>query len=323
MTAVAVREPEPTFRCLHEAVGSALGWLGASDGEVIASLEVAGVAGWPGHPMMDPICRWLAGAIPELGVQLEGDRLRVWLGSTDTAVVPLPEPARGALARIAAGDAPALLLDPQPPLLPGPDLQDAYPRSYLEQLYPLVAYPADEPAPEACTEVDLVDEVRCRVCGCTEDAPCEVECVPDGYGSCYWVTDEELLAAGVEPMLGDVCSACILVAAGTARLPAPMPAAEPEAPPARQRDTVTIPAVPAAAGDRGSALVRFAVAAGAAAAGAFLLAAVGAEPWLVPLAVSVPGMAGAAWIARLRRCTYAARHRPGHRPAHAAPQGAS
>ncbi len=46
-----------------------------------------------------------------------------------------------------------------------------------------------------------VDEASCRVCGCTESAACP--------GGCRWATDEEQIAAGLEPMEGDLCSACL------------------------------------------------------------------------------------------------------------------
>ena len=41
----------------------------------------------------------------------------------------------------------------------------------------------------------------CRNCGCTEDDAC-----PSG---CAWATTEQQLAAGLDPMLGDLCTACL------------------------------------------------------------------------------------------------------------------
>jgi hypothetical protein len=48
-----------------------------------------------------------------------------------------------------------------------------------------------------------LDGPACRVCGCTEDRACP--------GGCWWATDEEQLAAGLDPMTGDLCSACLPV----------------------------------------------------------------------------------------------------------------
>ena len=49
---------------------------------------------------------------------------------------------------------------------------------------------------------DAPDELAaCRRCGCTEDRAC-----PSG---CGWVADDEQIAAGLEPMLGDLCTACL------------------------------------------------------------------------------------------------------------------
>lgn len=286
MTAAeTVREPESTFRCLHEAVADVLGWLGASEGQVLAALEASSATGWPGHPMMDPICRWLAAAVPVLGVQLEGDRLRVWDGDADVALVPLPEPVRQAQARIAAGDVPTLVLDPQPPPLPGPDLQDAYPRSYLEQLYPLplVMYPADE---------NLTDE--------------EYDTFAARWREQHQGVANAHRVVVLEPA-SDACEEADLVDEAQAR-------------PARQADTVTIPAVPASTGDRGNALVRTSILCGIGAVAAFLLAAGGAAQAAgVIVAATWPGVALAAWRPwLLRRRPYLARHRPGYRPAHAA-----
>jgi hypothetical protein len=47
---------------------------------------------------------------------------------------------------------------------------------------------------------------HCRVCGCTEDRACP--------GGCAWAGDAELRAAGLEPMDGDVCTACVPGAGG-------------------------------------------------------------------------------------------------------------
>lgn len=41
------------------------------------------------------------------------------------------------------------------------------------------------------TDEDLSGEARCRVCGCTENAPCE--------GGCHWMPD---------PQMDDLCSRC-------------------------------------------------------------------------------------------------------------------
>ncbi|MEU8264442.1 hypothetical protein AB0C02_27950 [Micromonospora sp. NPDC048999] len=42
---------------------------------------------------------------------------------------------------------------------------------------------------------------HCRRCGCTEGAACP--------GGCAWASDEQQVAAGLDPMLGDVCTACV------------------------------------------------------------------------------------------------------------------
>lgn len=42
---------------------------------------------------------------------------------------------------------------------------------------------------------------RCRVCGCTEEQACP--------GGCTWAGDVAQLAAGLEPMDGELCSACL------------------------------------------------------------------------------------------------------------------
>lgn len=45
------------------------------------------------------------------------------------------------------------------------------------------------------------DEAACRFCGCTENAACP--------GGCAWAGDDMIRAAGLEPMDGDVCTACL------------------------------------------------------------------------------------------------------------------
>jgi hypothetical protein len=45
------------------------------------------------------------------------------------------------------------------------------------------------------------DEAACRKCGCTESRACP--------GGCAWATDAQQRAAGLEPMEGDVCTACL------------------------------------------------------------------------------------------------------------------
>ncbi|MCX5070870.1 hypothetical protein OOJ91_34040 [Micromonospora lupini] len=52
------------------------------------------------------------------------------------------------------------------------------------------------------------DAARCRLCGCTEDAAC--------LGGCQWVTDAEQIAAGLDPMTGDLCTACLMQAPDSA-----------------------------------------------------------------------------------------------------------
>jgi len=54
------------------------------------------------------------------------------------------------------------------------------------------------------------DEAHCRICWCTEDAACR--------GGCAWAAPEEQLAAGFDPMTGDLCTACV---------PAPLKPARP------------------------------------------------------------------------------------------------
>lgn len=44
-------------------------------------------------------------------------------------------------------------------------------------------------------------EARCIYCGCTESAAC--------VGGCWWSPSEEVVSVGLEPMDGDVCSACL------------------------------------------------------------------------------------------------------------------
>ncbi|WP_328384291.1 hypothetical protein OHQ88_34150 (plasmid) [Micromonospora zamorensis] len=48
------------------------------------------------------------------------------------------------------------------------------------------------------------DAARCRLCGCTENAAC--------LGGCQWVTNTEQIAAGLDPMTGDLCTACLMQA---------------------------------------------------------------------------------------------------------------
>jgi len=48
---------------------------------------------------------------------------------------------------------------------------------------------------------DVEDVTRCRFCGCTEDRPCP--------GGCAWATAEQQIAAGLEPMNGDLCTGCL------------------------------------------------------------------------------------------------------------------
>jgi hypothetical protein len=48
-----------------------------------------------------------------------------------------------------------------------------------------------ERCPNDDDDEDLSGEARCRICGCTENNPCE--------GGCSWVSD---------PQMGDLCSAC-------------------------------------------------------------------------------------------------------------------
>jgi hypothetical protein len=55
----------------------------------------------------------------------------------------------------------------------------------------LATRPATDPAESAVFDPEPVP--TCRVCGCTDDNPCE--------GGCYWVEDEEM---------GDLCSACVV-----------------------------------------------------------------------------------------------------------------
>lgn len=45
------------------------------------------------------------------------------------------------------------------------------------------------------------DEAHCRVCRCTENRPC--------IGGCAWASDEEQIAVGLDPMSGDLCTACL------------------------------------------------------------------------------------------------------------------
>lgn len=46
-----------------------------------------------------------------------------------------------------------------------------------------------------------LDDPACRGCGCTEDRACP--------GGCWWAADEEQLAAGLDPMTGNLCTACL------------------------------------------------------------------------------------------------------------------
>jgi AAA domain len=49
---------------------------------------------------------------------------------------------------------------------------------------------------------DKNDELAaCRRCGCTEDQACP--------GGCGWATDDQQMAAGLDPMEGDLCTACL------------------------------------------------------------------------------------------------------------------
>lgn len=45
---------------------------------------------------------------------------------------------------------------------------------------------------------------RCRFCGCTENRACG--------GGCGWAGDDLLQQVGIEPMAGDVCTACAVKA---------------------------------------------------------------------------------------------------------------
>lgn len=45
------------------------------------------------------------------------------------------------------------------------------------------------------------DVARCRRCGCTGDRAC--------LGGCAWATPEQQIAAGLDPMTGDLCTACL------------------------------------------------------------------------------------------------------------------
>ena len=49
------------------------------------------------------------------------------------------------------------------------------------------------------------DDAHCRICWCTEDAACP--------GGCSWANDDEQLAIGMDPMTGDLCTACLIVPA--------------------------------------------------------------------------------------------------------------
>jgi hypothetical protein len=53
---------------------------------------------------------------------------------------------------------------------------------------------------------DQGDDAACRRCGCTENRACP--------GGCGWATDDQMRAAGLEPMDGDLCTACLPVPAG-------------------------------------------------------------------------------------------------------------
>ncbi|WP_218106830.1 3'-5' exonuclease [Micromonospora pallida] len=64
--------------------------------------------------------------------------------------------------------------------------------------WPESAIMPDAPDPIDAGGGEIVD---CRRCGCTENSPCP--------GGCQWATDEEQIAAGLEPMHGDLCMACL------------------------------------------------------------------------------------------------------------------
>ncbi|MEU5950341.1 hypothetical protein ABZ793_33025 [Micromonospora sp. NPDC047465] len=47
----------------------------------------------------------------------------------------------------------------------------------------------------------VIDLAACRRCGCTEARAC--------LGGCGWATGAEQLAVGLDPMEGDLCTACL------------------------------------------------------------------------------------------------------------------
>ncbi|MEV4197050.1 hypothetical protein [Micromonospora globbae] len=53
---------------------------------------------------------------------------------------------------------------------------------------------------------DAGDVASCRLCGCTENEACP--------GGCLWATDQEQRAAGLDPLKGLVCTACLSRPAG-------------------------------------------------------------------------------------------------------------
>lgn len=67
----------------------------------------------------------------------------------------------------------------------------AYAREYAAKVTAWDAYRAQIAAQASDSDEDLSGEARCRMCGCTENSPCE--------GGCRWVPDSEM---------DDLCSAC-------------------------------------------------------------------------------------------------------------------
>jgi hypothetical protein len=89
------------------------------------------------------------------------------------------------------------------------DLDYRGPYAMAELLTAIADHVDAMPAPVLAWAITLAEAVvegeqdftRCRFCRCTEDRACT--------GGCGWATDEQLREAGIEPMEGDVCTACV------------------------------------------------------------------------------------------------------------------
>lgn len=108
---------------LAAMAAAALAGLGGTAHEVARTLGDAGMRGWPGDADMDPLCRWMARELPDVGVWLGAGSVRVWQqrdGLRQTADVPLPDPVAEYAAAAAAGAYPWLRLSWVPPTVPVP-----------------------------------------------------------------------------------------------------------------------------------------------------------------------------------------------------------